>query len=773
MTNEITQGIYDSTRKSRTPKQIASPHPQHKNCTSANFKAIAEANLVHYEHLRNHDDVSAEQYWDEWIRYHNLAISLEEDELRQSKTKRWKHLLEKDPRKLWKQLDWKGHPQTRPDEIPPETISKFFRNIFQSPILADKPTIANITDEIVNYDTTLDITDNDVDMKEVEYAIKKLGTGSSFDGIAPGIISLLPNEMRECILLLYRKVFDCYYPDQWKTQLLIPFPKKGHTQLDPKLRGIAIGPILSRVYDIIVDRRFMEWYHPNPEQAGSREEQGCVLQIFAFIILLCLAKELGKYLYVGLIDYEKAFDFVNRAELMRSLMKNNIGQRFLRNFTNIYRDTKYITKVSDSRMGNEISTDHGVTQGKNSSGNVFSFFISDMKSHMENVGTNDFMDPMNLLQLADDTSTIADNIISFIKKMLCLLQYSIQKHQKVNNGKTKYLHMCNSATFDDIHLDDHTAISSVLAKEGYSWLGFWLTSTEDLVKLIQFNLNKKMYVTCKFYSWLKMNEETPFKLKIKVLYGCMFESLIYSCEAWCDISEIAEKLLGVERKALKSVLGVKKKGTPDDLIYHELSRADIVASIKERQFNFYKKILNFTENDAVVRMILNRYELLSKNHTLTLYYANLQDNSIDADKVQRKSRISNSTTSMCMRYAELTDLDTPRALYSTLCDDRDRILITRWRLSSHGLFVETGRRKLPKIPRNERVCIICRVLEDENHSLFHCTAHMFIRIRYQHLLEKYPSVKLLLDPDDMHGIKEVAEYIREIEKNMKNLKMGQ
>ena len=576
-------------KKSRTPMQLqTSPYPQHKNCTSANFKAIAEANLVQYEHLRNDDNVLAEHYWDEWIRYHTIATSLEDEELRQSNTKRWKHLLEKDPRKLWKQLDWKGHPQTRPEEIPSETIYKFFSNIFQSPILSNKPTIASISDEISNYNISSDIIDNDIEMEEVDHAIKKLGTGSSFDGIAPGIISLLPKEMRECILLLYQKIFDCYYPEQWRTQLLIPFPKKGHTPLDPKLRGIGIGAILSRVYDIIVDRRFMRWYHPNPEQAGNREEQGCVIQIFAFVILLCLAKELGKYLYVGLIDYEKAFDFVNRAELIQNMMQNNIGQRFLRNFTNIYRDTKYITKISDSRMGNEITTDHGVTQGKNSSGNVFSFFVSDMQSHMERLETNDFMDPMSLLQLADDTSTIADNLTSFINKMLCLIQYSIQKHQKVNNGKTKYLHMCNSASFDDIQLDDHISISSVLPKEGYIWLGFWLTPTEDLDKLLQFNLSKKMFVTCKFYSWLKMNEETPFKLKMKTLYCCMFESMIYSCEAWCDISGIVDKLLKVEKKALKSILGVRKKGTPDDIIYHELSRADIVASIKERQSKFSK-----------------------------------------------------------------------------------------------------------------------------------------------------------------------------------------
>ena len=284
MTNDITQGIYISTRNSRTTNQVTSPHPHHKNCSSANYKAIAEANLIRYENVRNTNVISAEHYWDEWIRYHNLATSLEDQELRQSNTKRWKHLLAKDPRKLWKQLDWKGHPQTRPDEIPPETITQFFRNIFQSPTLTDKPTISQISDEIINYEITSDITDGDIEMEEVEYAIKKLGTGSSFDGIAPGVIPLLPVEMRECILMLYRKVFAVCYPDHWKSQLLIPYPKKGHTLLNPKLRGIGIGPVLSRLYDIIVDKRFLNWYQPNPEQAGGRTEQGCVLHILYCIL---------------------------------------------------------------------------------------------------------------------------------------------------------------------------------------------------------------------------------------------------------------------------------------------------------------------------------------------------------------------------------------------------------------------------------------------------------------------------------------------------------
>ena len=88
-----------------------------------------------------------------------------------------------------------------------------------------------------------------------------------------------------------------------------------------------------------------------------------------------MAKIVKKELFVGLIDYEKAFDFVNRAELVRNMMKKGIGGKFLRNFVNVYRDTKYITKISSSRMGSEIVTEHSVTQGKNSSSSFLVFHI--------------------------------------------------------------------------------------------------------------------------------------------------------------------------------------------------------------------------------------------------------------------------------------------------------------------------------------------------------------------------------------------------------------
>jgi hypothetical protein len=60
-----------------------------------------------------------------------------------------------------------------------------------------------------------------------------------------------------------------------------------------------------------------------------------------------------------------------------------------------------------------------------------------------------------------------------------------------------------------------------------------------------------------------------------------------------------------------------------------------------------------------------------------------------------------------------------------------RKALTRLRLSSHHLNIETGRWHKPHpIPRNERLCQVCNVLEDEYHFVCECPVYNDIRLKY-------------------------------------------
>ena len=112
---------------------------------------------------------------------------------------------------------------------------------------------------------------------------------------------------------------------------------------------------------------------------------------------------------------------------------------------------------------------------------------------------------------------------------------------------------------------------------------------------------------------------------------------------------------------------------------------------------------------------------------------------------------------MSKRYYDLTNLRYCEILYNSFINERDRIIITRWRLSCHCLRIESGRYKKP--------------VEDETHALFNFKAHEFIRLRYSALFEKYSTVPEILYPNSEKEANSIASYISEIEKNMSSLKM--
>ena len=192
-----------------------------------------------------------------------------------------------------------------------------------------------------------------------------------------------------------------------------------------------------------------------------------------------------------------------------------------------------------------------------------------------------------------------------------------------------------------------------------------------------------------------------------------------------------------------------------------------------RQFNFFTKIMKHDENAAVVIGIWNLYnnKVDAGSEGIIHCYQNLQTKNRESDKEQRKNRIQTSEMSMTMRYKDISNLQYSNVLYNSFMVEKYRTVITRWRLSCHSLRIQTGRYQRPKLSRNERKCIACNIMEDEYHSLFQCSAHTFIRLRYVNILSIYQTVRAILYPNTIEDAHTIGRYIIEIEKNMESLKM--
>ena len=97
-------------------------------------------------------------------------------------------------------------------------------------------------------------------------------------------------------------------------------------------------------------------------------------------------------------------------------------------------------------------------------------------------------------------------------------------------------------------------------------------------------------------------------------------------------------------------------------------------------------------------------------------------------------------------------------------------IISKFRISNHSLLIEKGR--YLKIPRENRVCYKCNVVEDELHFLLYCTINIDIRKIYFEkiktenslidfeLLEDKEKIKYILNPPTFQQVINTGSFIK-------------
>ena len=145
-------------------------------------------------------------------------------------------------------------------------------------------------------------------------------------------------------------------------------------------------------------------------------------------------------------------------------------------------------------------------------------------------------------------------------------------------------------------------------------------------------------------------------------------------------------------------------------MYNELKRAGIIATIKHRQYNFYHRVLKQNEEDALVKSFLH----ICRHSKIIQYYESLHCHHKEFNIRDRERRIMSSPASMPSYYRSLIDVTKIRNIYQSFLDDRKRCIISRWRLSCHRLFIETGRYTSPPTPRENRKCHLCKTFWKTN-----------------------------------------------------------
>ena len=106
---------------------------------------------------------------------------------------------------------------------------------------------------------------------------------------------------------------------------LKPIYKKGNSEDPDNYRGLAIGPVLAKLFSIILLNRLTNYIKLkkliSPKQIGFMKGTSTADHIFLLqTIIEKVVKKGKKRLYVAFIDFKKAYDTIDREKLFENIL---------------------------------------------------------------------------------------------------------------------------------------------------------------------------------------------------------------------------------------------------------------------------------------------------------------------------------------------------------------------------------------------------------------------------------------------------------------------
>ena len=139
----------------------------------------------------------------------------------------------------------------------------------------------------------------------------------------------------------YHRLFlNAEYPRLWGEGIIVPIFKGGCQDEASNYRGITLINIMGKIYSQILLNRLNKWAEKEEKildnQFGFQKGKSTVDCIFTFYSII--AKTLGskEKLYCVFIDYEKAFDKVDRSFLWQKLILEKVSSKLVKTLNAMY-----------------------------------------------------------------------------------------------------------------------------------------------------------------------------------------------------------------------------------------------------------------------------------------------------------------------------------------------------------------------------------------------------------------------------------------------------
>ena len=235
------------------------------------------------------------------------------------------------------------------------------------------------------------------------------------------------------------------YPRLWGEGIIVPIFKGGNNDDPSSYRGITLINILGKIYSQILLNRLNSWAEKEEKilqnQFGFQKGKSTVDCIFTLHSIISKTLDAKEKLYCVFVDYEKAFDKVDRSMLWHKLITEKVSTKLVKALSSMYTVVKSCIRYQSLRS-RFFSSHIGLKQGDPSSPLMFMMFINDIAQNM-NANFDDIFTTNELrlfiLLYADDAVIFAKSPRVLQSLLHDLETYCLRWGLKINTAKTKVM----------------------------------------------------------------------------------------------------------------------------------------------------------------------------------------------------------------------------------------------------------------------------------------------------------------------------------------------
>ena len=697
-------------------------------------------------------------------------------------------LAKENPKQFWKSIK-KGNKSRAPvsDKLSTDDFFEHFSEMYKS---ADDINISdsNASNENINIINDLDL---EITPDEVMKVIKSLKTQKSpgLDGLVSEIFKSSADILCPILVKIFNVVFssECY-PKSWSEGVITPIHKKGNLDDVNNYRGITLINIMSKIYSHILHSRLIKWADEyekiNNCQFGFQPNKSTVDCIFLFHSIISKTLSRGEKLYCSFVDFRRAFDTINRNHLWQKLIQINVSSKMIRCLRSMYDNVKAYVKYKH-KISPSFPSQIGLKQGDPLSALLFTFFINDL---VQKVSTDDDQNSFSLQDVNLFMLLYADDVVLFgktpelLQHMLNnLSEYSAVWDLHVNTDKTKIMIFENGEktikifTYGDIPLEN---------VEYFKYLGITFFKNGNWNRTQKYIADHGSYALHNLYKILS-NIRLNIPEKFKLFDSLVSSVLSYSSEIWGY--HIGPEIERIHTRFCRYILGVQRSTNLSGL-YSELGRKPLIIFRQLRMIKYWLKLRE--SNDPLLKSMFNMLtndlndgqtygglnwafqvkkilDSLGLSHLWRLEpeteisYEAIKMRIFDQYNQTLTMEINNSSRlRLYSKYKENNEQET----YLNLIKNKTYMqTLSRFRLSSHQLEIETGRHI--GSDRDQRLCRKCnmRMIEDEYHFLLTCPLYNDLRTKYfSRYFCHWPNMtkfKLLMSSKSKYTLLKLSKYI--------------